>query len=693
MKKVVVFVKMVLVLLFLLLLVYSCKKDTETTGGGDVVDVASIGKEGGELSDDVITVEFQKNCFTETKTIKLTNVETVEEFGAYQATDFYSITNLPANYKEPIIVTLNPDETLKGKQLLMVVGEMKYSTTLHDNVFAYEFLDAVDEDGTYTISYQPLESVTDDKQTLSLTFGLVKDYVTTSEQQKSTRNFVVYAPATEIEAALDVEDYLNESYEKLNAMGFSYAARTKWPIKVTLSKFPAEHKNAYGFFTQSSWSHNRSTLEFNLDMIENSQDVKATAGHEFFHFVQSLYNNTGALSKKLLGDPFYWLDEASSVWFEGIILGNPDYNSSIRDGHHMEPLNGAYEQAEKNPAHYGYGMAAMIKYIVKRYGNNSVLKIYQKVLSGEAKDPVDAITRALPESFGELYPDFLNEYFQRKIYSDFNISALLQGFDQQFEIRSLEDSVHVFKVSNLGLAAKILRIETSLSSGEFSQAQSLLINSFSLNPKIIYKLKGATLTYLGTSSGEFLVEGLKEIEEQNAVLLVVMVNTNHTNKEESVEVKLSKVQYDAVYAYLNVRGNSGYAAVKTQNEVEVLNGGNLQFTSGSYDAKANTFIADNGATSVSLYLDRIGKTMSGTIHFQNIDPGDPDHMVYADVNFSGLPFEESGGNLRSSYQWVGSVGTFVTNNLYFTSISSGSTFRFETIRETTFVIVLAKKKD
>ena len=193
MKKVFIIAKMVWVILFLLQMVFSCKKDSEDDfPEGDVVDVASIGTEGGELSDEVISVEFQKDCFTQSAKMKLLNVETVDEFEEHNATDFYTITDIPANFNAPIVVTLKPDITDEGKQLYMVAGEMRFSPTIQKSIMTYEFLDAINDKGTYTFSFQPIESEFEKDQKLTLTFGLVKDYIKTSEQQKSNNSGIKY---------------------------------------------------------------------------------------------------------------------------------------------------------------------------------------------------------------------------------------------------------------------------------------------------------------------------------------------------------------------------------------------------------------------------------------------------------------------------------------------------------------------
>ncbi|MDZ7664885.1 MAG: hypothetical protein U5K27_06070 [Desulfotignum sp.] len=52
-----------------------------------------------------------------------------------------------------------------------------------------------------------------------------------------------------------------------------------WPVNVTIEKLGDE---AYGFHCPSIWGHNRATLQFNRDKLDETEQMATTAGHEFF---------------------------------------------------------------------------------------------------------------------------------------------------------------------------------------------------------------------------------------------------------------------------------------------------------------------------------------------------------------------------------------------------------------------------
>ncbi len=149
-------------------------------------------------------------------------------------------------------------------------------------------------------------------------------------------------------------------------------------------------EDAYGHYSNSIWGNNHGYIQINSEKINNLKEMKTTIGHEFFHFVQSLYDPRGSYTKAKCFSKHAWLDEACAVWSEAMFSDNPNYVSKVYDGNEDEPLSGISRGLSKETYQgYGYGMSAVIKYLVKKRGEGIVLDFYKQIKSG--KSSVEAL--------------------------------------------------------------------------------------------------------------------------------------------------------------------------------------------------------------------------------------------------------------------------------------------------------------
>ena len=83
--------------------------------------------------------------------------------------------------------------------------------------------------------------------------------------------------------------FLEEAYDLFGSqsMGFTYAARTRWPVRVTVRDLA---EGDCGHFCSSIWGENFAFLEFQTHSLGESSKLRRIAGHEFFHLVQFLYD-------------------------------------------------------------------------------------------------------------------------------------------------------------------------------------------------------------------------------------------------------------------------------------------------------------------------------------------------------------------------------------------------------------------
>lgn len=624
----------------------------DTPGDITYTTSAVIGTSGGKLTEATSEVDIQPGTFSKSQNMELKKTSSGSAFGEFESSVFYEVKGVPVNFAKPIKVTITPTSG-SPDNLLMTVLEDKYSPTLGQKVQSTSFVTAVKSGTKYICEYTPYTVNGELRDTsISLVFGLVKNYELLPAT-KAGSNFKMYAPYQYKALAFDLRDYLDVIYNQVRDMQFSYAERSSWPMEVTVKNFPSNKQNVFGYFVMSSWSHNYSTLEFNATLLSSITELKATAGHEFFHFAKSLYGTMGTVSMLIYNDPFYWLDEASSVWFEEIACGQPGYNPLIRQGHHLEPLIGAYKGPSQNAEHYGYGMGAFIKYLVKTEGSQALVKMYDLIKNKSVDDPVEAINQASVKSFQELYPSFLQEYFSGNIYTDFQSSSLLSNATEVFNIQSATDTLKTIVKDYEALSAQIFKIEFSYPG--FTNEDALSIYTNALAPALIYQADIYGLKFLGKSYDEFIISNLKDLRDNNAKIIVVQPNTSLTTEKQTVELKVEKgLDIDAVWAKLYVRGSFtgdviSSASVEFPLEVRSDDWPNYPMLKGSYSNATKVFSASFNGNSLTVNFNLKAKTISGSVSFQNNDVSFNNRQVTANANFSTLPLVEWDGKLVSQY--------------------------------------------
>lgn len=494
------------------------------------VSYAEIGHYGGVLEYEGFKMEVPEGCFNGYFRVNLALNEAQTIYGDKEASTFYTLSGLPVELLEPVQVTI---ESSSAEELFAVVGQEVKATSNSASGMSFQFLDLVKEGNKFqfTLDITDIPNyATDD--TTEFVLGLVKGYV----KLENKGNFVVYAPTTYANEALSLQQYLEEAYSVFNgaALNFVYTKRTKWPVQVTVRKLDA---GTFGYFTPSKWGDNYGYMEFNEDKLTDPAELRLTAGHEFFHLVQALYDPRYGFNKAISPSDYYWVEEASSVWAEAMFSANPlDYCSSIRNGHQMAPFAGMIKGAEENPQHHGYGMSALIKYIANRFGDEKLVKVFESEQNGNT-DIVSAFNSALSDPLSSYYPDFIDQYSQGYIYSDMGPASLLSGLSGTFSVNNANDTLKIFESSYPGLSAKIYKIDINYTG--FDDRNSLTLKTYEGTKKLIYKLKGSEMTLLGTAFGDYVITDLPTFQQENALILVVVVQQYYTDLTEKLEMKIN----------------------------------------------------------------------------------------------------------------------------------------------------------
>ncbi len=518
--------------------------------GEETVLSTTVGASGGKLKSNTIEVIIPAGSFSTNTKVELKKQTEENVFGTNKASDYHTVTGLPADFSKPITITVTPDKNA-GTDLFMTMGEESFVPSLNKMEVNYSFVESTLKEEKYVFNLTPAEADNDAKgKKMDLTFGLVKDFARKGGGTKSTRatsKFLVYYDTKKVHDydAEKLEKYLNDAYDELVDIGFSFSKRTKWPIQVNLYNRQSYNINRLGEFVPSKLGDNWGYMTFNAGYMSDETLMKSTAGHELFHLVQALYDPRWAFTKAISAGNFYWLDEASSTWFEEIMAGKA-YSSLTRQGHHLEPLRGIYKGADDNPQHYGYGMAAFVKSMIGQINKTTLSKIYQKISEG-ADNPVTAINQGASKSVSEMYPFFLDEYFDRRVYSDFEQSSLLtaEGI-QTWNIASKEDTLKTFDNGYPGISAKLFKLNLSYDGFSDNDTLKIKTDEIAFAPKYVYKMQGGNVfTLLDMGKSELSITGLKQLQKDKTVILVVVVNSGYTdnNFKTTFTVKSATEQF------------------------------------------------------------------------------------------------------------------------------------------------------
>lgn|GEM_PF-2494304 len=157
-----------------------------------------------------------------------------------------------------------------------------------------------------------------------------------------------HALLSDLEAVYD--EYLNK--------GYAYKKREEWPMEVYIQSL---EKPGYYFYR---WNGADGQIYLNRDLFKDgykANKIKPLLAHEFFHFVQLNYVESGS--------DLLWFDEATATYFEGQKAG--DYPSIVRE-HEELVFSGVLE----NDAVNGYARMPLIKFLSQKRGEKFILNAY-----------------------------------------------------------------------------------------------------------------------------------------------------------------------------------------------------------------------------------------------------------------------------------------------------------------------------
>ena len=176
-------------------------------------------------------------------------------------------------------------------------------------------------------------------------------------------------------------NFAEMAYAKLAAMGFVTTGLT-FPVSITVQGGMGTIDGEAGVPLSGKAGQ---YLNINADICvpETLQRLQVTIGHEYFHVIQNLYNPRSALAIRhpWTTPHFLLLSEASSVWFEGVMLNSSSYVSKVFEENMQEYLYGlGTGSAHAAIQNRGYWASGFLRYLRDAQGGDAfVRQLWQAV--------------------------------------------------------------------------------------------------------------------------------------------------------------------------------------------------------------------------------------------------------------------------------------------------------------------------
>ncbi|MBK7104843.1 MAG: hypothetical protein IPH62_06135 [Ignavibacteriae bacterium] len=542
--RIVLFFSILLLLTFL-----SCSEDPSSPKEEKPKDAVTVGVNGGTVEKGDFKITIPPGAFDNDYNISVSEVEDDGAFGENSSTPIYKISGIPQTYSEPLLLSVKKNDSSTDEQLL-AVGYYYWYT---DNV-TYSFFESYDSNG-YINSKLPLLdnefgnkyiSKIAEKTDVEFYVRHAKDYHTLNSNENHFK--IYYPPNWDTTRVIEFGNYLEEAYQKIYDLGFRYDARTNWPVEITFLKQVAD-----GLTSNSWFGNNYGYINFSGNLLNQMSNAHVTAAHEFFHLVQFLYDQRNGIKKSAYPSNFHWVNEACSAWLEEKFSDEINYIPEVWKENKLSPLEGL--QTLPNTSNdqiisHGYGLSALIKYLVSKFGESILIDIYSDLKNG--KHPVDAVCRTEENRIGEFeYPvewweDFLKEYILGNVYSDISLSELTDKFKTgNFKILTNTDTLKTFTNKYQDLSGKLFTV--SLNYPEIDPSAQIIFKVSGANKKYLtlFKYNDKVLEYLATDYDKIVVDDIKTLTQNGWNFLALVSNNRYSQPytaqhEITLDVKIEK---------------------------------------------------------------------------------------------------------------------------------------------------------
>lgn len=500
-----------------------------------------IGTTGGSISSDNFVLTVPSGAFDTTIELNLFASQTITNRFGNETSEEIILEGLPDQFHKPLRIAINHGGQAAGESFIAVGLDIVDDDEEVEEI-PYFLIPAIDSSG-YLVSYLDLPSNSNSK--LSKKFSTDYKYHVLAIWSHVTYtspngNFIIHFPDDVLSKLSSIEllgRSLDEAYDIFQNLGFDYTNLIpRKPIRVYIENIPVKNGEVDepdGLFTHSWLWDYVGWLTININMIiqNDTEKIRTSAGHEFFHYVQSLYDNRDTFFKAKYESDHYWIDEAVSTWSEGLFVDYGGYNPPIRNPNQLAPLNGLqYGKDVLGAQKHGYGMSGLIKYLAEKHGNEILVEAYRRIKNGI--NPAEALYRI---DGGGWWHSFMMDYLEDKLYTDIstpNLYANTSGEMQTTEL--LEDGAIqykiIFNLSYPDLSGRLFHIDLNYPDTFQNIIMDFTASSIENSHNIAvyrYSNQGKSLDYLGSGTNQITIPNIINHQNNNDNrndLLVLVTN-------------------------------------------------------------------------------------------------------------------------------------------------------------------------
>lgn len=539
-----------ILILPVLLLIGSCGGDSGTNPEPNpeptytVVAETPIDAAGGTVGNENVSVEVPAGAFAAEAVLTIQASNDDRPFGSAGDGVTYRVEGIPDDFSAPLTVHLRPSAPIDDEPLIGF-GTTGMATSTGEEHLGYRVLPATAVgDTVVTFEIEPVDAA---GKNVGLPIAAAFLYLIGYDSYLSeNEHFLVAYPSGVTGAqAGEVGGMLENAYNELGAegLGFSYANRTQWPIYVAIKELDS---TLFGLCTVLPNGYNAGWLELNSLKLAEAEEMQRTIAHEFFHLVQSW--QYPALSFTV--HKYLWLEEACSVWSEGLFTDDQDFVSTIRAGNEIEPYYGLANTVTSGTQLHGYGMSSVIKHLVDAFGEAIVPEIFEGVTENESTAACLINAVSSHEGVPVWWQDFLIASTENEVYPDMPaaqaVSSLVGG-SQRFRIEDDDDRSMTFTKNMMDLSGAMYRIDTDKDTWDPDEILTLTLSGDGgLGSLTAWSYGSGPLVRLaGPTYGDLEIGDLQAIKDANRDIVVLLVNGNamapYTDKRDiSLQVELAK---------------------------------------------------------------------------------------------------------------------------------------------------------
>jgi hypothetical protein len=519
--------KFLLILFFLFIIINSCKKENPAEPEDPAPAGNTIGAQGGTLKLGDAQVNILGGTFSSDQKLNLEKTTVPPGHETDANSNAYKLENIPINFSKPIEIGVKIAGQITGDTILAVKvpSYIVSGDKLEDRII---YLKGKLVDGVVTAKIDNLTEASFAKVSGSKDEGKFVIYFWSKINQVSyitSKNHfrINYPLGIDKSTIIDVGQILDDCYKFIDELGFKFTKRSNWPMDINIVNRPG----VYGEYVSSKRSMNYDIMEIDRNSLNNEQQLKATLIHELFHAAQTMYNPHWNFTSSILGAwkggyEHLWIDEAVSTWSSYAFLKDPNFTDNNVNASKYLILSGI-STIKSDAANYGYGMSIFIKYLVNKYGEKSLVKIYEQILkkagSYYSLSSICAITIDLD------WYDYVEKLLLDKVDpAEFSGQSFIVGNAARKQITELKTVEETLTLKMGALSSQLYRFEFPAQIEASKNAQ--ITFSTSAGEICIFRSnsKYGELKRITTTVSEYTLTNLKDVIDKNDRIIIAVSN-------------------------------------------------------------------------------------------------------------------------------------------------------------------------